>query len=237
MNQLTPFAFDDNTVRVIDLDGQAYFVGRDVTDVLGYANSRDAMEKHCKGVAKRYPLQTPGGMQEVRILNEGDVLRLVVRSKLPAAERFERWVFDEVLPQIGRTGRYGMPDLNDPGTLRNLLLSYSSKLEEQAPKVLAFERIADAQGAMCLTDAAKALQLPRGKFIAWLQEHTWIHKRIGTSWQAYQPRIAQGVLVHKVVTRGAGAEERIYGQVLVTPKGLARLAQLTAPAARVAEHG
>lgn len=238
MNQLTPFAFDDSTVRVVELDGQAYFVGRDVAELLGYTNSSKAMADHCKGVTKRYPITDGlGRQQEVRVLSEGDVLRLIVRSKLPAAERFERWVFDEVLPQIGRTGRYGMPDLNDPGTLRNLLLSYSSKLEEQAPKVLAFERIADAQGALCLTDAAKALQLPRGKFIAWLQEHTWIHKRVGTSWQAYQPRIAQGVLVHKVVTRGAGAEERIYGQVLVTPKGLARLAQLTAPTARVAEHG
>ncbi|MGH8027222.1 MAG: phage antirepressor KilAC domain-containing protein [Pseudoxanthomonas sp.] len=223
---LLPFAFDDSTVRVVEQDGQAYFVGRDVTEILGYANSRDAMDKHCRGVAKRYPLQTAGGLQELRILSEADVLRLVVRSKLPAAERFERWVFDEVLPQIGRTGGYGMPDLNDPGTLRTLLLGYTAKLEEQAPKVEAFERIADASGALCLTDAAKALQIPRGRFIAWLQEHTWIHKRIGTSWQAYAPRISQGVLVHKVVVRGAGAEERIYGQVLVTPKGLTRLAEL-----------
>jgi prophage antirepressor-like protein len=74
--------------------------------VLGYANQSDAMNKHCKGVAKRYPIQTPGGTQEMRVLTEADVLRLIVKSDMPAAEAFERWVFEEVLPSIRRTGSY-----------------------------------------------------------------------------------------------------------------------------------
>lgn len=139
--------------------------------------------------------------------------------------------------------------LQDPAALRDLLLGYATRqieLEQtvaaQAPKVEALDRIADARGAVCLTDAAKALQVRRSDLIGWMQEHSWIHKREGTNWKAYQPRINSGLLVHKVVTRGAGGEERIYDQVLVTPKGLARLAELGAgwwkrPQALVGQRG
>lgn len=107
MNQLSTFNFESRAVRVVsDADGEPLFVGKDVCVVLGYSNHNDAMNAHCKGVAKRYPLQTPGGIQEMRVLTEADVLRLVVNSKLPAAEQFERWVFEDVLPSVRKTGVY-----------------------------------------------------------------------------------------------------------------------------------
>ncbi|CAM5288065.1 BRO-N domain-containing protein [Eoetvoesiella caeni] len=107
MNSLIPFDFDQQPVRAVaDDDGNAWFVGRDVTTALGYANDADAMSRHCKGVVKRYPLPTAGGIQNVRLISEPDLYRLVVGSRLPAAERFERWVFDDVLPTIRRTGSY-----------------------------------------------------------------------------------------------------------------------------------
>jgi prophage antirepressor-like protein len=106
VSNIVPFNFDGASVRVIDIDGEPHFVGKDVAEALGYANASDAMTKHCKGVAKRYPLQTAGGQQDVRVLAEPDVLRLIVASNLPAAERFERWVFEDVLPAIRKTGSY-----------------------------------------------------------------------------------------------------------------------------------
>lgn len=109
MSDLTVFAFDSAAVRVIQVEGEPWFVGKDVATVLGYARPNDALQQHCKGAVKRRPLQTPGGMQEIRIINEPDMLRLIVNSRLPAAERFERWVFEEVLPSIRKTGRYTMP--------------------------------------------------------------------------------------------------------------------------------
>lgn len=78
-------------------------------EALGYVNPADAIKQHCKGVTKRYPLQTAGGTQEVRILNEPDVYRLIVGCTLPEGERFERWIFEEVLPSIRKTGRYTAP--------------------------------------------------------------------------------------------------------------------------------
>lgn len=106
---VVPFQFEQSTVRTIVDDGQVLFVGRDVAKLLGYVNFTDALKQHCKGVAKRYPLVTDGGRQEVRFISEPDVLRLIVSSRMPAAERFERWVFEEVLPSIRKTGSYAAP--------------------------------------------------------------------------------------------------------------------------------
>lgn len=108
MTSVTPFKFQESTeVRTVtDGQGEVLFVGKDVCDALGYTNASKAIGDHCKGVTIRYPLQTAGGVQEVRVLTEADVLRLIVNSKLPAAEAFERWVFEEVLPSIRKTGSY-----------------------------------------------------------------------------------------------------------------------------------
>ncbi len=118
MSNVIPFQFDNITIRAIEIDGAPWFIGKDIAEALGYANAADAVSKHCKGVAKRYPLQTAGGLQEVRIINEPDLYRLIVKSQLPDAQRFERWVFEEVLPAIRKTGSYGAakPVVKDPRT-------------------------------------------------------------------------------------------------------------------------
>jgi prophage antirepressor-like protein len=109
-NTIIPFSFQKHEVRAVVIGGEEHLVGKDVCDVLGYSNHSDAMAKHCRGVAKRYPiLDSLGRPQEARVLSEADVLRLIVSSKLPAAIDFERWVFEEVLPTIRKTGGYQMP--------------------------------------------------------------------------------------------------------------------------------
>lgn len=100
---------------------------------------------------------------------------------------------------------------------------------DQAPKVEALARIADARGSMCLTDAAKHLGVQRKVLIAWLRENRWVYRREGsTRLLAYQPREAAGLLEHKVTVIGLEDDgaQRLAGQVRVTPKGLAKLAQL-----------
>ena len=108
MTQVVPFKFDKQDVRVVqDGSGEPQFVGSDVCAALGYANATDAMKRHCRGVVKRYPIvDALGRSQEVRVLGEGDVMRLMVHSKLPSAQEFERLVFEEILPAIRRTGSY-----------------------------------------------------------------------------------------------------------------------------------
>lgn len=106
---------------------------------------------------------------------------------------------------------------------------------DQAPKVEALARIADARGSMCLTDAAKHLGVQRKVLIAWLRENRWVYRREGsTRLLAYQPREAAGLLEHKVTVIGLEDDgaQRLAGQVRVTPKGLAKLAQLVGGAAK-----
>ena len=91
------------SIRVIEQNGKYLFCGSDVAKALGYAIPTKAVNTHCKGVSK---METPtaGGIQKLLFITEGDVYRLIVHSRLPGAERFEKWVFDEVLPMIRKTG-------------------------------------------------------------------------------------------------------------------------------------
>ncbi len=103
------------TVRTLETsDGKVLFCGKDIAKALGYSNVRDALLRHCKekGVVKCDTL-TKGGMQELTYIDEGNVYRLITHSRLPNAERFESWVFDEVLPEIRHTGGYGNINLED----------------------------------------------------------------------------------------------------------------------------
>ena len=106
MNQMKIFKNPEfGNVRVIDEDGKYLFCGTDVARALGYSIPSKAVNTHCKGVSKM-EAPTNGGVQKLLFIPEGDVYRLIVHSKLPSAERFERWVFDEVLPSIRQHGAY-----------------------------------------------------------------------------------------------------------------------------------
>ena len=113
MENLTTFTNDVfGNIRGAEINGKPYFVGKDIAIALGYAKPTDAVRKHCKGVSKM-EIPTNGGVQKVSIISEGDLYRLIAHSKLPEAEKFESWVFDEVLPQIRKTGGYIPVDEKD----------------------------------------------------------------------------------------------------------------------------
>lgn len=110
---LIPFQFEAHAVRTLAINGEPWFVARDVASVLGYSNINDAIGRHCKGVVKR-DLPTSSGIQSFSVIPERDVYRLIMRSKLPAAERFEEWVVGEVLPAIRKTGAYSVSQPEPP---------------------------------------------------------------------------------------------------------------------------
>lgn len=128
-----------------------------------------------------------------------------------------------------------MQALNDPVIMRSLLLSYSEKVltlqAENAvltPKAEALNRIAVADGSLCITDAAKTLQVQPKKVFAVLQEQRWIYRRVGCDhWIGYQDKLQQQLLEHKTTTvsRGDGSD-KVIEQVRITPKGLSKLALL-----------
>ena len=96
-------------LRTVNVGDKVMFIASDVAKALGYSRPADAITAHCKGSVK-HRLPTNGGMQELKIIPEGDVYRLITHSKLPAAEKFESWVFDEVLPSIRKHGAYMTED-------------------------------------------------------------------------------------------------------------------------------
>lgn len=112
MNAVQNFAFDEHLVRIVDIDEEPWFVGRDVCGVLDIRDHKQALEALDEDERGRYTIPTPstsdrgGGPQEVIIITEAGVYRLVFRSRKPEAERFKRWLAHEVLPQIRKTGAY-----------------------------------------------------------------------------------------------------------------------------------
>ena len=108
MNQLMKFKNNEfGEVRAIEINGEAWLSGKDIAERLGYANPlkaiRDHVDKEDKGVNE---MDTPGGKQEIILINESGFYSLILRSKLPSAKQFKRWVTSEVLPQIRKTGTY-----------------------------------------------------------------------------------------------------------------------------------
>lgn len=196
-NNLQPFDFEGNEVRVMrDGNGNPLFCAKDVAKVLGYARPADAVSAHCKGSANYRPLETAGGIQQVRFITEGDMYRLITSSKLPAAERFERWVYDEVLPSIRRHGGYMAGQ--ERMTLEQMALAslkwLQSKVDEQARqlkaqegKVLFANAVESAKTSILVGDLAKILKgngvdIGQKRLFAWLRNHGWLIKAKGASW-------------------------------------------------------
>ena len=113
MNELKVFQNSEfGELGILLIDGKEYFPATQCAEILGYVKPRNAISRHCKGALKQGVL-TEGGIQQDNYIPEGDLYRLIVNSKLPAAERFERWVFDEVLPALRKYGSYGEIQLEE----------------------------------------------------------------------------------------------------------------------------
>lgn len=157
------------SVRIIEEDGRVLFCGVDVAKALGYTNPRKAVRDHTKGGTFR-STPTAGGMQDMSFIPEGDVYRLITHSKLPSAERFEHWVFDEVLPTLRQTGSYVLqrPDsymIDDPIERAKRWieeaqerLALQAKVEADAPRVLFADAVATSKDSCLIGQLAKVLR-------------------------------------------------------------------------------
>lgn len=246
MKTLQHFEFQSKNVRTVNIGGEVHFVARDVAEVLGYVDPTNAIKQHCRGVVKRHPIvDRLGRSQQARIISESDLMRLVVYSKLPAAERFERWVFEEVLPTIRQTGSYSVaaPATMDLSNINDVQLQLAEAVIAQhrradhaeaqlaiaAPKVAAYETFLDVTTDFDVRAAAHMLHnedgidIGEGRLFRWLRDNGWIDN----SNRPYQHRLEQDLLGLKVatfmVTRSDGSQQLAAPQVRITPKGLERI--------------
>lgn len=193
MMPITPFNFGENSIRVVsDENGEPLFVGKDVCAALGYADATTAIRAHCKGVQKQHPLQTAGGVQEMRVLAEPDVLRLIVSCSLPAAQAFERLVFEEILPAIRKTGKYAMSAapalpqsfaaaLRLAADQQDVIAQQSEQLVAAAPKVEFVDKYVEAAGLNGFRETAKLIEANEAEFRRFLLEEGvmyYLHKKL-----------------------------------------------------------
>lgn len=245
MTNVIPFDFEGAAVRIVMREGEPWFVAADVCGVLEHGNPRQVVSRlddDEKGVLN---VDTLGGRQEVTAINESGLYSLIMTSRKEAARRFKKWVTAEVLPSIRKSGGYMVAQADETPeelALRAMRVMQDTvdrqrlALAEALPKASALDRIARADGSLCITDAAKALQVRPKDLFAYLQQNGWIYRRPGgASFLGYQTKTTAGLLEHKVTTilRPDGSE-RIAEQVLVTAQGLAKLAALLNPQELVA---
>ena len=188
MNQMEIFKNPEfGSIRVIEENGKYLFCGTDVAAALGYSNSRDAIIRHCRYVVKRdapHP-QSPDRKISMTFIPEGDLYRLIVHSKLPSAEQFEQWVFDEVLPTIRKHGAYLTREkLWEVATSPEALMKLCSDLlaereanislrKENAQlegKAAFYDLFIDLKHSTNLRTTAKELDVPERRFVRFLIE-------------------------------------------------------------------
>lgn len=178
-------------LRTYEEDGQVLFCGKDVAKALGYKNPNKAIGDHCRGITKRYPIQDSlGRTQEAVFITEPDLYRLITHSKLPTAEKFERWVFEEVLPAIRRTGGYMVAKQDEtPEQImaRAVLVAQDTierqkrEIEELKPKALFADAVAASDGTCLVGELAKMLKqngvnIGQNRLFSWMREHGYLGK-------------------------------------------------------------
>lgn len=166
MNTPQIFNFEHNEVRTFLENDVPYFVANDVAKTLGYKNPSKATNDHCKKAIETWGNDSLGRRQKFKIIPESDVYRLIIKSNLPSAEKFEAWVMEEVLPQIRKHGMYATDELLDNPDLlievatklkeeRTLRLIAEQRVNELQPKADCYDRILNNKGLVTVSTIAK----------------------------------------------------------------------------------
>ena len=216
-------------VRTI-LDGETLlFCGSDVARALGYARPNEAVARHAKGTLKQRIL-TNGGEQEMLFITEGDVYRLIVRSKLPAAEKFERWLFDDVVPMIRKTGCYMTDSVleriqKDPAFAlvmakavlreRDRADALEAELNVARPKADYFDAFINPDDCTNIRTTAKELKIPERMFVKFLLNEGYLFRSPSGQLLPYNKKSNEGLFIVRdfVTFRYTGS------QTYFTPKG------------------
>ena len=177
-NELQVFNFNGNDVREItDINGEPWFIGKDVCEVLGISKHRDAMSRLDDDERRPVTVDTLGGRQQATAISESGLYSLILRSNKPEAKTFKKWITSDVLPSIRKTGTYTAKRKTVDEVIHDALLLSSQRLKqleekvkEDAPKVTAYEEFINTDGYISLRDTAKLLKVAPQKLNSWLRE-------------------------------------------------------------------
>ncbi|WP_131501312.1 phage antirepressor [Lactobacillus crispatus] len=210
MKELQSFIFESQQLRTIKVNDEVWFVGKDVATILGYAKTANAISQHVddedKGVTR---MMTPGGKQNIQVINEAGMYSLILSSKMPNAKKFKRWVTHEVLPTIRKHGAYMTDEkieevLTDPDTIiklatqlkdereqrlieQQLRKDAESQVHEMKPKALFADSVATSKSTILIGELAKILRgngvdIGATRLFRWMREHGYLINRKGSDW-------------------------------------------------------
>ena len=244
MRELQVFNSEEfGRVRTIDINDTTYFAASDIANALGYSNPRKAIIDHCRCVTKRdvpHP-QSPNKMIEMSFIPEGDLYRLIVHSKLPSADRFERWVFDTVLPSIRKNGGYisGQENLSDEELMAKAILvaqrtieeknkviaEQQQKIEEDRPKTIFADAVSASKSSILVGELSKLIcqngvHIGQNRLFQWLRDNHYLG-RCGDRYNIpNQKYIEQGLFeIKKSTITNPNGSIRTTSTTKVTGKG------------------
>ena len=236
-NTMTDLMIFDNPefgkIRTIEENGKVLFCAKDVAIALGYKDPTNAIKQHCRGVVKRHLTDGLGRDQITNFIPEGDVYRLAAKSELPGADKFESWVFDEVLPSIRKNGGYiiNQDELSPEELMAKALMVAQKTLADRearlsaltvenqimAPKAAYFGELVDRNLLTGLRETAKELNVPPKQFVNFLLDGKYLYRDKKKKLMPYQRHVDDGLFELKECfndkTRWGGT------QTMVTPKG------------------
>ena len=247
MNQMEIFKNPEfGSVRVIEENGKYLFCGVDVAKALGYTKPQNAIDRHCphalkRGIGVQTGKKADGTpavqMVEMLFIPEGDVYRLIVHSKLPSAERFERWVFDEVLPSIRKHGAYITREklwevATSPEAMMKLCSDLLAEREENAAlreenamlegKAAFYDLFIDLKHSTNLRTTAKELVVPERRFVRFLLEQRFVYRAPSGNVLPYAKPANDGLFTVKDYCNHG----HTGSYTLVTPQGKLYFAEL-----------
>ncbi|OGD52561.1 hypothetical protein A3K80_09225 [Candidatus Bathyarchaeota archaeon RBG_13_38_9] len=217
--------FDSKEVRIIMVKNEPWFIAKDISDILDFSEP-SAMTRTLDDDEKGlHNVQTLGGVQSLQIINESGLYSSILRSRLPKAKRFKKWVTAEVLPTIRKTGEYSvanpplLPDFNDPvaaarawADAKEEELKAKKNLLEAKPKIEFYDKVGDSKGLHTVAKAAKLLGTGRNRLFSWMRTY----KILRANNEPYQKYIEAGYF--EVKENPAG--DYLNAQTFVTPTGL-----------------
>ena len=240
MNMVEVFKNEEfGEVRTLIEGGKVLFCASDAAKALGYARPNDAVQAHCLATVKRRSTIYGSREQEINFIPEGDVYRLIVHSKLPSAEKFERWVFDEVLPTIRMHGAYMTPETIEKALLTpDFLIKLAQRLKEEQemrqkleekveadkPLVEFANHVSNASNLIDVGTLAKIakdehIDVGRTRLFDWFRDNGYLMSAPGNKNQPYQKYIEQGLFKVREYTYTTPYGDKVGTKTMVTGKG------------------
>lgn len=230
---------DFGEIRTLEENGQVLFCGSDVAKALGYAKPHNAVSNHCKGITLKQGSDELGRNRQMSFITEGDVYRLITHSKLPTAEKFERWVYDEVLPSVRKHGAYMTQEtleaaILNPDTIIKIATALKNEQDKNKalqeansaltvenaillPKGEYFDELVDRNLLTNIRETAKQLQVKERDFVNFLLEGKYLYRDKRGKLMPYAHHVEKGLFEVKESfnekTSWSGT------QTLITPKG------------------